>query len=376
VPATSPLRILHLYPKSDYFTGAAIQMLELATGLAGRGHHVVLATRPGDIWTREALERGLVHCPLPSASTFDLPSVRALARTIREHRIQVVHAHKGKTLAILAALLVPLPVLIANRGVSFAIGRLQAFGYATGRVTAVVAVCKSIKRGLVAAGVPATKIEVIYSGTDIDRFHPDVDGTAVRKELGLGPDDVLITQIGVRSTKGNDDLVDAMAVIAPRAPHACLVVVGARDPRALLERARARGLGHAIRVLGYRKDIPEILRASCCCVDASHAGLGITGALREALAVETAVVATDLEGNGELIRDGVTGLLVAPRDVAGLAAAILRLIADREYAAALGRAGRQLVVSRFSTRIKVERIEALYHRLLDGDPTVRSSVGS
>jgi type III pantothenate kinase len=89
--------------------------------------------------------------------------------------------------------------------------------------------------------------------------------------------------------------------------------------------------------------------------------------------VETAVVATDLEGNGELIRDGVTGLLVAPRDVAGLAAAILRLIADREYAAALGRAGRQLVVSRFSTRIKVERIEALYHRLLDGDPTVRSS---
>lgn len=381
MPTASPLRILHLYPKSDYFTGAAIQMLELATGLARRGHRVVLATRPGDVWTREAVARGLPYCPLPRASALDLPSVRAIARIIREHRIQVVHAHKGKSPAILAALLVPLPVLIANRGVSFGIGRLQAFSYATARVTAVVAVCESIKRGLVAAGVPATKVEVIYSGTDIDRFRPDVDCTAVRKELGLGPDDVLITQIGVRSTKGNDDLIDAMAIVATRAPHARLLLVGARDPRALLERARARDVEHAIRVLGYREDIPEILHASRCCVDASHAGLGITGALREALAVETPVVATDLEGNGELIRDGVTGLLVPSRDVAGLAAAILRLIADREYAAALGRAGRQLVVSRFSTRIKVERIEALYYRLLDyrlldGGPTARSSVGA
>ena len=86
-------------------------------------------------------------------------------------------------------------------------------------------------------------------------------------------------------------------------------------------------------------------------------------------------MATDVEGNGELVRDGVTGLLVRSRDVAGLAAAILRLIEDPEYASALGRAGRQLVVSRFSTRVKVERIEALYRRLLDRDLTQLSSFG-
>jgi glycosyltransferase involved in cell wall biosynthesis len=119
--------------------------------------------------------------------------------------------------------------------------------------------------------------------------------------------------------------------------------------------------------------MPAILRASFCCADASHAGLGLTGSLREALAVETPVVATDLEGNPELVRPGVTGLLVRPRDVGALAGAILRLAADRERAAAMGRAGRQLVAARFSLRVKVERTEALYRRLLAGAPAPTSS---
>jgi glycosyltransferase involved in cell wall biosynthesis len=366
VQPAPPLRILHLYPKRDYFTGAAIQLLELATGQVARGHHVLVATQPSDMWAQKATERTLSHCPLPMASSFDLGSVRALARIMRAHRIQVVHAHKGRAgrLAMLASLLTSLPVLITNRGVSFRIGRLQAIAYRSRRVSAIIAVCESIKQGLVAAGVPAAKIAVIYSGTDTARFHPGVDGTAVRKELGLGPADPLITQVGVRSTKGNDDVIDAMATVVGRVPQARLLVVGARNPRPLLERAKTRGIEHALVVLGYREDIPEILRASCCCVDASHTGHGLSGTLREALAVETPVVATDLEGNPELVRDGETGLLVRPRDVPGLAAAMLRLTVDREYAEVLGRAGRQLVVSRFSTRTKVEHTEALYRRLL------------
>ena len=176
-------------------------------------------------------------------------------------------------------------------------------------MTAIVAVCESIKRGLVASGVSAEKIEVIYSGTDTDRFHPGVDGRAIRQELSLAPDHFLITQIGVRSWRGNSDVIEAMARVTPRAPHARLLVVGARNPAALYERAQAHGIREAVHVLGYREDIPEILRGSDCCVDASWAGLGLTGALREALAVETPVVASDLAGNPELVRDGVTGLL-------------------------------------------------------------------
>jgi glycosyltransferase involved in cell wall biosynthesis len=299
-------------------------------------------------------------------SEVDLRSVRQLVHILGAHRIQVVHAHKGRarTLALLAGLFVRSPILVLNRGVSFPLGPFNRLGYTTRRVTAIVAVCESIKRRLVASGVPAEKIEVIYSGTDTDRFHPHVDGTSIRAELGLEPHHFLVTQVGVRSWRGNDDLVDAMALVAREAPRARLLVVGARNPRTLWERAAALGVRDHVHVLGYREDIPEILRGSDCCVDASWAGLGLTGALREALAVETPVIGTDLEGIPEIVWPGRTGLLVAPRDVRGLADAIVRLTADPERARAMGRAGRRLVVERFSMRVKVEKTEALYQRLL------------
>jgi len=363
----APLRILQVYPKDDYFTGAAIQLRELTTGLRHRGHEVVVATRPSETWASKLGEAGIPHYALPMRSEVDLGSVRRLVRILRTHRIQVVHAQKGKarTLAMIAGLVTKIPVLVLNRGVSFPLDPFNRLGYTTRRVTAIVAVCESIKRGLIAQGVPAGKIHVIYSGTDTDRFHPKVDGGGIRRELGLTPDHFLVTQIGVRSWKGNDDTIDAMAELAARARHARLLIVGARGPEVLRARAGARGIEDRVHVLGYREDIPEILAGSDCCVDASYAGLGITGTLREALAVETAAIASDLEGNPELVRDGETGLLFPPRDVPALARAMLRMADDRAFRDATARAGRILVEARFSTRAKLDATETLYRRLLE-----------
>jgi glycosyltransferase involved in cell wall biosynthesis len=302
-------------------------------------------------------------------SEIDLRSVRPLVRLLKRHRIQVVHAQKGKarTLAMLAGLFVKIPVLVLNRGVSFPLDPFNRLGYTTRRVTAIVAVCESIKRGLVSQGVRADKIEVIYSGTDTDRFHPGVDGSRIRRELGLSPEHFLITQIGIRSWKGNDDVLDAMAKLAPRLPRARLLFVGANDAKAALlrERAEARGLAAVVSVFHMREDVPEILAASDLTVDASYAGLGLTGTLRESLAVGTPVIGTDLEGNPELVLHGETGLLVPPRDPAALADAILTVAADPALGQAMGRAGRAHVERTFSTRAKVERTEALYRRLLE-----------
>lgn len=362
------LRILQLYPKEDYFTGAAIQLRELIVGLRARGHHVVVATRPSQVWAQKSREAGIPYFPLPMSSEVDLGSVPGLIRILREHRIQVVHCHKGKarTLAMMAGLFVKIPVLILNRGVSFPLDPFNRLGYTTRRVSAIVAVCESIKRGLVAARVPEGKIEVIYSGTDTDRFHPGVDGSGIRRELGLAPDQFLITQIGIRSWKGNDDVMDAMRTVIARAPRARLLFVGANEQKAKVvrEKAQARGIADVTSVFLAREDIPEILAASDCCVDASYAGLGLTGTLREALAVETPVIGTDIEGNPELVIEGETGFLVPPRNPEALARAILRVMENPARAKEMARAGRKLVETRFSTRVKVERTEALYARLL------------
>jgi glycosyltransferase involved in cell wall biosynthesis len=366
---SGPLRILQIYPKGDFFTGAAIQLWELARGLAGRGHRVVIATPPSETWAARCAEAGLIHAAIVMRRAWDPRAAWRLARLIRQERIQIAHAHKGRarSLTLLAGLMGARALLVLNRGVSFPIdGATRRVGYTNRHIHAIVAVCESIKRGLVSAGVPAEKISVIYSGTDVERFHPGVDGVPVRRELGLAADDVVITQIGVRSWRGWRDVLDAMPAVVERVARARLLLVGAPPPRIaeIAEQAGARGLEDRVLAIGHRSDVPAILAASDVVVDASYAGLGITGSIREALACERPVVATNIEGMPELVLDGETGLLVAPRSPAELADAIVRLVSDSTAAQTMARAGRKRVEALFSQRAKVDATEALYRQIV------------
>jgi glycosyltransferase involved in cell wall biosynthesis len=365
--AGTPLRILEIYPKGDFFTGAAIQLRDLACGLAARGHQITVVTPPSETWATRCREAGLAHAAIPMRRPWDLRGAWRLARLIRQQHIQIAHAHKGRarTLTLLAGLLGAPALLVLNRGVSFTVGRVHRVGYTSRRVHAVVAVCRSIRDGLVAAGVPSGKVAVIYSGTDLQRFHPGVDGGGVRRELGLGVEHALVTQIGVRSWRGWRDVLEAMRLVAGACDRARLLFVGAPPPRIaeIAGCAREAGLGDRVQALGHRDDVPAILNASDVVVDASYAGLGITGSIREALACRRPVVATALAGMPELVVDGKTGLLVPPREPAALATAILRMLADPAAAQAMARAGRERVERHFSLRAKLDAIEALYRRL-------------
>jgi glycosyltransferase involved in cell wall biosynthesis len=107
-----------------------------------------------------------------------------------------------------------------------------------------------------------------------------------------------------------------------------------------------------------------VLGACDIVTDASWAGTGITGTVREAMAMERAVVATDCAGNRELVVDGEVGLLVPRKDVGALAGALDRLLGNAELVRRLGEAARRRVVSAFSTRVRLDRLEALYSRLV------------
>ncbi|HEU5323155.1 MAG TPA: glycosyltransferase, partial [Methylomirabilota bacterium] len=146
------LRILHLYPKGDFFTGAAVQLHDLAAGLAARGHAVTVATPASETWAARCRAAGVEHVALPMRRGLDPRAAWRLARLVRARRIQVAHAHKGRarTLALLAGVMGARPLLVLNRGVSFPVGGLRRrVGYTSRRVHAIVAVCESIKRGLV-----------------------------------------------------------------------------------------------------------------------------------------------------------------------------------------------------------------------------------
>src|SRR5438093_12759246 len=93
---SSSFRVLHLYPKGDFFTGAAIQIWDLVRGLRARGHDIVLATRPDSHWASRAAGAGITHYGLPMTSALDLRWVLGLVRGLRRHRSEVVHGHQGR----------------------------------------------------------------------------------------------------------------------------------------------------------------------------------------------------------------------------------------------------------------------------------------
>lgn len=368
----SPLSILQILEKGSFNTGSVVQMFQLAQGLAGRGHSVAIVSRPeGDVPER-ARERGVAFAALPLKHEFDLASARLLARLYDERAADVVHVHKGiaHSVALFATCFSKRrPVLVVNRGVSFPLDVFNRLKFHV-RLGGVVTVCEDIKKVIVASGrIPAGKVHVIYAGVDLAVFDPaKADGPRIRREWGVPDGAPLLVQVGAREWKGWRDLLAGAALLARDFPNLVTAVVACKDEA---QRAAVSGvaleLGILERVLpiGFRYDMPDVLMAADVVADMSYEGLGVTGTLREAMALGRPVVGSAAGGNPELVVDGESGLLVPPRDPAALAAAVRRLLADRSLCDRLARSGRERVAGGFSSEVRLDRIEALYRRLLD-----------
>jgi L-malate glycosyltransferase len=362
-----PLRIIQVN-RHGPGGGGSEQAFHLALALQRRGHHLLFLTAPDERWRKRCDTAGLPLAFLPMHGRFNGVMAARLAALIQRHGAQVVHAHKGReqALAFWASCFTRIPALVANRGVSFPVGRLRALKYRY-RTDAVVAVSESVRQELLASGVPASKLATIYGGVDIDRFHPGIDREGVREELNIPPDALVITKVAhVREWKGYEIFLQAAAIVAAAEPRAMFVGVGrgTGETPELDGLVRQLHLSDRVRWAGFRDDLPQMLATADICVHAATAGEGVTGVVREALAMAKPVVVTDVGGNRELVINGETGLLVPPGDPQRLAAGILTLIRSPGRAEALGWAGRRMVERHCSHDAKAERVERLYLKIL------------
>jgi glycosyltransferase involved in cell wall biosynthesis len=261
------------------------------------------------------------------------------------------------------------PHLVVNRGVTFPLDVFNKWKYRHPRVAAIVCVADAVREVVIrSAGIVPERVHTVHGGTDPHAFGPArASGEQVRRELGLDHEHPLIAQVSVRNWKGWADLLLAVAGIIDRFPSARLLLVGceSRTEKSKVDRAvQEAGLSDQVLTVPFRTDIPEVLAACDIVVDASWEGTGITGTIREAMAMQRAVVATDCGGNRELVIDGEVGLLVPPRDVDALSGALARLLEDPELRQRLGVAARQRVLDHFTTKQRIDKLEALYQNLL------------
>ena len=209
-------------------------------------------------------------------------------------------------------------------------------------------------------GLDPGKVRVIRNG--IERL-PEVE-TDLRRDLGLPDGTPVIGTVAVlRPEKALEILVESAALLIPRYPGLRVLIAGS-GPEEVLLRARIDELGlqETVLLLGFRRDVAEVLATLDVAVFSSDRE-GMPLAVIEAMAAGKAIVATDIPGITELVRDGDEGLLVPSRNPAALAEAVGRLLDDDELRTRLGAAARERQRHELDIQTTVDAFEQLYDEL-------------
>ncbi|MGE5576559.1 MAG: glycosyltransferase family 4 protein [Syntrophothermus sp.] len=237
------------------------------------------------------------------------------------------------------------------------------------RTDKIITVSRALEEDLSRLGVPSNKIVAIYNGIDTSRFsrarNPEVR-TRKRSEMGLTSDHFVVGTIArLISSKGVGCLLEAASVVLDRIPGAVFVIVGDGPQRQELQnKAAGLGIGGAVRFLGFREDVPELLGAFDLFVLPSLSeGMAIT--LVEAMAAGRPVVASRTGGIVEVVEDGKTGLLAPPGESGALAGAILRLHDDPGKAAEFVAAGQRRVEEKFTLEAMLRQTQEVYRSVLE-----------
>jgi glycosyltransferase involved in cell wall biosynthesis len=301
----------------------------------------------------------------------------ALEAWLVRERIGLVHTNTIVTLeGALAAARLGLPHVWHSRGLfggGFPPAYLDDTRFFLSAVdllaSAVVCVSEGVRRQT-AEVCRLAPLRVVYDGFDLDRFlaRPVAAPEAIRARYGLAETARVVACVGgIQRRKGQLDLVEAAALLATDFPDLVFVLAGgagdAEYLAALLERIEALGLEGHFRLIGFEPEVRDLLAISAALVHPSHSeGFGL--AILEAVAVGLPVVATRCGGPEEIIEDGVSGLLVPPRDPPALAAALRRVLGVPMAARLLGASAATRAARAFSLETTAREMKEIYRELL------------
>jgi len=346
------------------FGGGERWLLEAAEGLASRGHEVTVAARVESALATRARHAGYDTLEVPMRGDGDPMSIFPLANWLRSTRADVasVNVQRAVRIGAVAAAMAGVPGVVERRGLLFPVkpSAINRFTYRR-LVSRVIANCGAIADDLAAGGVvPAERIVVIPNGIEPERVSAGA-GEELRAELCLEAGTPTVVVIGrLVPDKGHEVALEAFAKIVEREPRAQLLVVGAGKLRHQLREMASKMLPEGSwRFLGHRSDVDAVLAAGTVVLVSSFRE-GMPHVVLEAMAAGTPIVATGVAGIPEMLRDGQDGLLVEPGDVDATAAAVLRLLDDRESADAMAASARRRVLAEFSLETMIDRVESCF----------------
>jgi glycosyltransferase involved in cell wall biosynthesis len=307
----------------------------------------------------------------------DLVAFAKVLRLLRSCRPTIVHTHMAKAGAIgrIAARLAGVPIVVHTfHGHVFHsyFDNVRTAAFLTAeRLLArlsdrLIAVGDRQRDEIAAYGIgDRRKLVAVPLGLDLQPFLAPTSRGALRGTLGIADETPLVGIVArLVPIKAHETFLQAAALLVKQRPDVRFAIVGDGERRATLQaEARALGLDGLVHFLGWRRDLPAVY-ADLDVVCLSSLNEGSPVALIEAMAAGRPVVATAVGGVPEVVRDGISGLLVPPRDPRAMASAVDEVLATPERGRLLGLAARDGVYPKYGVQRLIRDVEALYHELL------------
>lgn len=372
------INVLHIIERLE-FGGAETLLLTFAKSVDRDKFNVIFCCldEKGSIATMIARKGFKVVCLKAPRYIYSYKKVFRLAKLIRKEKIDIVHTHlhKANYIGRLIAYLTRVKIICkSEHGYSgdyrqqniIVMPEYMKKNMLLDHITdAIIYVSEAQLRNSGNRVAPDRK-HVIHNGVDAERFELRDDRGITRERLGLSDKDIVMGVVAnLHTYKGHIYLLRALKELLLSYPSAKLLVIGKGPEEPTLKSAAEElGVEGNIIFLGCREDIPELIRCLDIMVLPSlFESFGIV--LIEALCSKVPVIATNVGGIPEIVKDGETGILVPSQDPKALLNAMLSLIENPEVARKMSKRGREVALSKFSGQRHARDMERLYSSLVE-----------
>jgi len=347
--------------------GGEEQIRLLAHGLQSRKHRVHLLARRRGVLAERMRSAGFAVAEFigNGRNPLALWQLRRHLRRIRPDVLQYNDSH-ALTAAGLASGGLGIPARIAMRHVSLPIRSSWRFRRWSDRV---VCVSYAVAEACRSAGLPDNMLRVVFPAADCRRA-PAGDRRKGRLAAGVGEGQPMILVVAsLNEHKGHAVLLDALPAVLERHPRIRLILAGdGPQKESLQSRAKERGVEASVALLGYRRDVPDLMQAADVLVLPSLAGEGLAVTLLDAMFAGVPIVATPIGGAVELLgtSDGTepAGRFVPPRDPDALARAIIDVLDRPEESARRSERARRRAEQSFTPEHLIDGMLAVYREVL------------
>lgn len=367
-------KILHLISSSGLL-GAEHVLLELAVHSKSQGLNVTIGVfensqNPNLELANCAEKFGIDVQIFPCSGRLDKNTVQMIKDYIDNAGVQILHSHNYKSNFYARGALSNSNVrwVVTNHGRRFGpklllYNLLDAF--IVRRADKIIAVSEEIAKKMKLAGIAKGKICLIENGVNLEMFTTNSSSQAIKESLGIKKEALVVGTVGALTReKGHQYLLRAALKVIRIYPKAIFLLVGDGIERPGLEKtASSLGIKNSVIFAGMRKDVPEILSILNVFVLPSL-NEGLPMALLEAQAAQIPVVATRVGAIPDVLQDGVTGILIPPKDPQAIAEAIIMILSDRKIALRMAQRGFERVRDNFSAEKMANKYLSIYKELL------------